>query len=136
MQYFEFTFQSPFHVMLFDIKNSVNYSLNERSSKLFGSRCKLVAILFIITNYMANILAFIIFTFLTLLVYYKSNINYSLILTLFYYLQFTLVWVYIPRLGLTLFFTLYVLTYYLKIRFNQVLELINYYHKKGKFLFE
>ncbi len=118
--------------MLYKIQNSKDFSLNENYTKLFGSRCKLATVLFLITSYAITFIVSISMAGVVTIAYLDTYVNHSLIVTIIWYINFITVAPFTPALLYTLSLYIYFLTLYLNIRFKRVMDLIAVYHKNSK----
>jgi hypothetical protein len=96
-------------------------------------RCKLATIVFVISSYWTTFIEILFFGYIVIICYFDSNISHSLIFTILWYIQLLTVTVYTPALVYTGVVFMYLLPLYLKIRFKQVLGLIDIYYKNSKF---
>jgi hypothetical protein len=118
--------------MLYKIKNSKDFSLNENNTKLFGSRCKLATVVFLIASYTTTIISSIVMCGVVTISYLDTYVNHSLILTIIWYINSSTALLFAPTLLYICDVYIYVFTLYLKIRFKQIMDLIAVYHKNSK----
>lgn len=101
--------------------------------KKFSLRCKLAAIVCVMGTYCMIIGCVIVLGFVVFIAYSYSNANYSLALTILWYLQLIFNLYYIPPLFFNIVIIVYILTIYLNLRFKQVLDLINIYNRNSEY---
>jgi hypothetical protein len=118
--------------MLYNLKHSKQFSINEKYSKLFGLRCKLTAVLILIGSYTFPIIACIIAGGVVTISYFDTYVSHSLIFTIIWYINVVIVAGYTPALMFMCGWCLHIFVLYIKIRFKQVLDLIAIYHKNSK----
>jgi hypothetical protein len=116
-------FKNEFFKLQYQIRNCEDFQLNEKYSKLFGAKCKFVAIQAIILIYISIVVFFLTFGAFETIAYLDPNKDYSLILSIIWFILFMMSTYY--ALPLMAFCTLgvFVITLYMKYRFLQVSEL-------------
>ncbi len=84
--------------MFNNIKHSKQFSLSKKYSKLFGLRCKLATVLFLIASYTLPIIACIVIGYVVTISYSDNYVNHSLIFTIIWYINAVTVARYAPAL--------------------------------------
>jgi len=115
------------------IMNSEEYQLIRKYKEKFGRICKLAARIIIIYNKMALLVAYIHILTYTIIAYFDSEMNYSVIIMS--------IWHIILVLSIYYLFSLFLITctygcligLYIKYRFRQVQKLVEIYLKRGNY---
>ncbi len=118
-------FKNVFFRLHYQIRNCEDFQLNDKYLKSFGSKCKSAAMQTFILIHISVVGFFIAFGAFATIAYLDPNKDYSLILSIIWFILFMMSVYY--ALPLMAFCTLgvFVITFYLKYRFQQVSELFD-----------
>jgi len=122
-----------FHALLLfnKIKNLNELELNREYTRKFYKYSKIIIKLIIPLSRLSKYSAIIVYSLVVIICYLDQNGNYSLFTTIFWCLLMnTCISTFIPLIYCAIFIVC-ILTLYLKFRFRQIYESINFHSKYG-----